>query len=114
MAKIPQKQFVKVIESIEEDRNKHEGLTSSGDNFGKSWYLSGAYGIQNSKGLADRYTLSHYGTRVLEVWVDADKSTRVTHLEVHSASDRDCINSLLRLLGSKYKTNIHGDLLDRV
>lgn len=114
MPKIPQQQFIKVIEAIEKDRNKYEGLTSSGDNFGKSWYLSGAYGIETSDGLADRYALSHYGTHILEVWVYEDKTTRVTHLDVHSASDRDGINSLLHLIGSKHKTNIHGELLDRV
>lgn len=111
MAKIPQQQFINVMERIKQDRKDEPSIVSSGDNFGKSWHISGAYGIEASDGRTlDRYRLSHYGTCVLQLSVYSDGAVVIKEVKVTSASDRDGINSLLYLLDAGQRVNIHGEL----
>ena len=115
MAKIPQVQFINVIDKINRDRQTYGySLTSTGDRFGKSWYLTGAYGIEAKDGRTlDRYRLSHYDTDILEVKVYSGDEVVISYVKVTSASDRDGINSLLHILNADHRVTKNGALIPK-
>ena len=96
MANVPSNQLTEAYRSME------WGSERTSRHFGRAWEL-----VYEPLSLTGDWELRHYGTTLLRVW-----GGRPVYACMQSASDRDGINGLLRLIGidGRYRAYFNRDL----
>ena len=96
MALVPSNQLRDAWASL--SRDGYDGVS-----FGRAWRLTQTeMPSELAKGARPTYMLEHYGTVVMRTRGDSPTYVRVT-----SASDRDGVNGLLRLMGVGARWEVH-------